>query len=73
VEGPAVDLDDEVVLAPEEVDFVALDADVGLGLWELRLADQAEDEDLGVGAGECWLALEQGSSVLPFPDGVGNG
>ncbi len=59
VEGPAVDLDDEALRAPDEVDFEALDADVGFRLWQAGLADEVAHDDLGVGAGEVRLALEQ--------------
>src|SRR3954451_7570525 len=38
VEGPAVYLDHEALRAPDEIDFEALDTDVALGLWQLRLA-----------------------------------
>jgi hypothetical protein len=59
VEGPAVYLDDEVVVAPEEVDFVAFDADVGFRLWQAGLADEVAHDELGVGAGEVGLGFEQ--------------
>ena len=35
-----------VVVAPQEVDLVALDADVGLGLGQASSADQAEGDAL---------------------------
>jgi hypothetical protein len=51
VEGPAVDLDDDVVASPQEVDFVALDADVRLWLGQASGADQPERDAFQVGNG----------------------
>jgi hypothetical protein len=41
-------LDDQVVVAPQEVDFVAFDADLRLGLGQAGSADQAEGDALEV-------------------------
>jgi len=73
VEGPAIDLDDEAVVAPQEVDFVTFDADVRLGLWQAGFADQVEGDALEVGAGEVRPAFDPPSSMLPFLGGAGNG
>src|SRR3954469_25863674 len=58
VEGPAVDLGDEAVVSPEEVDFVPFDADVRLGLGQASPADQPERDAFEVGAGETALGFE---------------
>jgi hypothetical protein len=55
VEGPTVELDDELLLAPEEVWLPAAYACVRLGLREAGLADEVEHQALGFGAGELGL------------------
>ena len=47
VERVAVDLDDEAVGGPEEVDLVAGDPHVGLGLGQAGRADELEEAAFG--------------------------
>jgi hypothetical protein len=62
VEPKSVDLDDEPLVAPHEVDLVAADADVDLGRRELRSPDQGEEALLGLRAGQCGGAVvEEGA------------
>ncbi len=60
VEGVAVDLDDEVVLWPQEVDFVAADSRVRLWgrRWAARMSSRRRRSasDL-VNAGSVWIAF----------------
>ncbi len=68
MEGVAVDLDDEAVLAPEEVDFVAVELRVGLRGGQLSSADQLQRAALRFGSGECRVGPDRfsqcsGSSV----------
>jgi hypothetical protein len=51
VGGPAVGLDDQVLVAPEEVSFVSPDSNVHLGRWQAVVAAEAEKELLQVAAG----------------------
>ena len=52
VEGEAVDLDDEPLSRPEEVDLVAADAGVRQRMRKTRFADEGEQAALGLRAGE---------------------
>jgi hypothetical protein len=59
VEGIAVDLDDDVVPAPEEVDLVAGELDVGLGLGQARRSDQLEQTSFRLGSRERRVRLDR--------------
>jgi hypothetical protein len=59
VEGVAVDLDDEVVPAPEEVDLVAGELDVGLGLGQAGRSDQLEQTSFRLGSRERRVRLDR--------------
>ena len=68
VEGEAVDLDDEALGGPEEVDFVACDFLVRVWRWETRRSDQFEEETLRLRSRERWVGRDRlsecgGSSV----------
>src|SRR5215210_7034018 len=52
MELEAVDLNDEALLAPEEVDLMSMDAHVHLRGGELRRPYECEEALLGFGAGE---------------------
>jgi hypothetical protein len=68
VELEAVDLGDEALLAPEEVDLEVAKEDVCLGLRESRRADETDEGALGFGAGSgggvtrCVEAPKEGCS-----------
>jgi len=69
VECVAVDLDDEPLVAPEEVDLPSPDPDVHLGLWQVGRSDQLEEPSLGVRSRQLRLRLDRlpqgrGSSVV---------
>ena len=74
VEGPAVDLDDEVALAPDEVDLVALDPDVlvsGRGSWARRIRSSTRisaSERVSLG-----LVVDEVLQGCVFLGGGGNG
>jgi hypothetical protein len=55
VEGEAVDLDDEALLGPVQIDLVGADPDVRVRPREARFLDQLEQAAFGFGAGEAWL------------------
>jgi hypothetical protein len=48
MKAEAVDLDDELGLAPQEVDLVSVKRHVGLGRGKLRGADQRQEAFLGL-------------------------
>jgi hypothetical protein len=50
VEPEAVDLDDDPLASPQEVDLVAADADVDLRRGQLRHPDQCEESFLCFGS-----------------------
>jgi hypothetical protein len=52
VVGVAVDLDDELDVAPDEVDFEAFDDGVGLWSWQVVVVAEGEEELLQVAAGQ---------------------
>jgi hypothetical protein len=52
VEPEAVDLDDDPLASPQEVDLVAADADVRLRRRQLRRPDQREESFLRLGPGQ---------------------
>jgi hypothetical protein len=52
MKGPAVDLDHELLLAPQEVDLPAGDHHVRFRHGEARLSDEREHEPLRPGSGE---------------------
>src|SRR3954453_14060843 len=55
VGGSAVGLDDELLRAPEEVDFLFAHHCVHLGPRQLRIEDEGEEPLLEHGAGDVWL------------------
>jgi hypothetical protein len=58
MERVAVDLDDEAVLRPEEVDLVPAGSSVGSRLGEAGGADEVEQAPLGLGPvsrGSIWI------------------
>jgi hypothetical protein len=70
VKPPAVDLDDEARLRPDEVDLEAADLSVRLHLGQARVADQLKQELLGLRAGEGRASIEDcaesgGAAAIP--------
>jgi hypothetical protein len=59
VECVAVYLDDDAFIAPEEVDFVRAEADVGLGFRQVRSANEGQESALGVGARQSRALLDR--------------
>jgi len=71
VEGVAVDLDDEAVVGPEEVELEAFHSGVGVGTREVGPADQLEQASRGLGAGEGGAFGEDGLQRSgPLPPGA---
>jgi hypothetical protein len=52
---PAVELEDEVVLRPERVGFVAVERHVRERLGEPGLFDELEEAAFALGPGEAWV------------------
>jgi hypothetical protein len=65
------DLHDEAAVAPEQVDFVAVDLHIRLGCGQLCLSDQGEGSALGLGAGQGRLLDEgaEASGARPVAEG----
>ncbi len=67
----AVDLDDEALVGPAEVDHVAVDGDVALGLGEAFVSDEGQEAVLelglgpGGGAGEGFEGRGEGLDAVP--------
>jgi hypothetical protein len=59
VECVAIDLDHHTFVAPEEVDFVGAEADVGLGRRQPRSSNEGQEAALRLGAGKGRIRLDQ--------------